>query len=330
MALNDLPRFGLGGAAIGNLYRAVSDADAQAAIHAALAGGLSLIDTAPYYGHGLSETRIGPALKTWQGPPPLLSSKVGRVLNPAEPGEEGDFGFADPMPFRPRFDYSRAGVRASLEASLTRLGAARLDIALVHDISPLVHGKDYARQLKIVLDEALPELEEARAEGLIASIGIGVNEIAPCVDIAARAPLDCVLLAGRYTLLEQPALSSGALDALHARGVRIIAAGVFNSGLLAAAPSPASTYNYQPAPPDMLARAERIWEICAEFAIAPQAAALQFPGAHPAIASVIVGARSAGEVEDLLRWRDAAIPSELWTVLKRERILAPEAPMPGN
>jgi D-threo-aldose 1-dehydrogenase len=326
--IDALPPFGLGGAAIGNLYRATSDADAEATIHAALAGRLGFIDTAPFYGHGRSETRIGAALKSWAGPRPLLSSKVGRVLDPVMPGEEGDFGFADPMPFRPRFDYSRAGVRASLEASLTRLGVDKLDIALVHDISPLVHGDEYPRQLKIVLDEALPELEAARAEGLVARIGLGVNETATCLDISERAPLDCVLLAGRYTLLEQGALTSCALDALHARGVSVIAAGVFNSGLLASAPSPESTYNYQPAPADMLARAARIWRICAGFGIPAQAAALRFPGAHPAIACVLVGARSAGEIADLLRWRAAAIPNELWAALTSERMLAEGAPTP--
>jgi D-threo-aldose 1-dehydrogenase len=324
------PALGLGGAGLGNLYRAIDEDQAIGAVHAALAARFGLIDTAPYYGHGLSETRIGKALRTWRGARPLLSTKVGRVLDPVAPGEQGDFGFADPLPFRPRFDYSRDGIKRSLEGSLERLGVERIDVALIHDIGSLTHGEDHPRLLKQVLDETLPELEAARGKGLIGQIGIGVNEWEVCVELLSRASLDCILLAGRYTLLEQPALSSGMLDLCAARGVRVFAAGVFNSGLLATRPVPSSTYDYAPAAPEILERAGRLWAICESFGVEPQAAALRFPLAHRAVAAIIVGARSACEVEDLARWRQAPCPDGLWEELKRGGFIDAAAPVPRS
>ncbi|MDE2161891.1 MAG: aldo/keto reductase [Alphaproteobacteria bacterium] len=318
---------GLGGAGIGNLYRAISDEQAVATVQEALARGFGLIDTAPYYGHGLSETRIGAALKSWQGKRPLLSIKVGRVLDPVVAGEAiGDFGFADPCPFRPRFDYSRAGIRRSLESSLQRLGVDRVDIALVHDIGRLTHGNEHDHVFRQFLDEALPELEAARNEGVVRFIGIGVNEWEVCVEALRHTTLDCILLAGRYTLLEQPAHRSGLLDLCTKRGVRVIAAGVFNSGLLATPPASASTYNYAPATPHVLERAGCLWQMCEQFGIAPQAAALQFPLMHPAVAGILIGARSPTEVKDLAVWHDAVIPRGLWSALKEGGFVAWDAP----
>lgn len=322
-------RLALGGAAIGNLYRAVTDAAAEDTVCAALEAGIGLIDTAPYYGHGLAEQRLGAALRRWRGAKPLLSSKVGRVLDPVAPGDVGDFGFVDVPPFRPRFDYSRAGVRRSLEQSFARLGVERLDIALVHDVGQGVHGAAHADVLRVVLDETLPELEEAKRAGLVGAIGLGVNEWEVCAEVLQRAPLDVVLLAGRYTLLEQPALNSGFFDLCQQRGVRVLAAGVFNSGLLATPPSASSTYNYAVAPPVIVARATELWEACTRFGAAPQAAALQFAGAHPAVDWVVVGARSAAEIADLVRWRDEAIAPQLWDDLKRRGFIAAEAPAPA-
>src|SRR5687767_7248450 len=163
----DFPKMALGGAGIANLYRAVSAEDAEATIHAALRRGFGLIDTAPFYGHGLSETRIGRALAHWSGPRPLVSSKVGRVLEAVPPGSEGDFGFVEPLPYRPRFDYSRDGVRRSLEGSLERLGIDKLDIALVHDIGAQVHGAAHGERMREFFDETLPALNDARTEGLV-------------------------------------------------------------------------------------------------------------------------------------------------------------------
>lgn len=320
---------GLGGAGIGNLYRPVSDADAIATVDAALGAGFAVIDTAPYYGHGRSERRIGTALARWRGARPAISSKVGRVLDAAEAGEEGDFGFADPLPYRPRFDYSRDGVRRSLEGSFERLGVERLDIALVHDVGAATHGDAHSRVLRQVLDETLPELADAQARGEVGAIGIGVNEGEVCFEILERAPLDVILLAGRYTVLEQPALTSGLLDLCATRGVRVMAAGVFNSGLLATRPRPESTYNYAPAPNLVLERARQIWALCEQFDAPPQAVALQFAGAHPAVGHVIVGARARGEIEDAVRWSTTRIPGELWAALKRAGLIVSDAPTPA-
>jgi len=318
---------GLGGAALGNLYSAISDEQAVATVHEALAHGIRLIDTAPYYGHALSEIRIGAALRAWTGERPLLSTKVGRVLEPVAPGDEiADFGFVDPMPFHPRFDYSRDGIRRSLEESLQRLGVEHIDLALVHDFDRRTHGEAYPRIFAQFLDESLPALEAARSEGLVRQIGIGVNEWDVCLEALKHAPLDCILLAGRYTLLEQPAFTCGLLDLCAQRGVQVIAAGVFNSGLLATRPTPASTYNYEPAQQETLGSAQRLWQMCEALGVAPQAAALQFPLGHPAVAAVVVGARSPAEVADLTIWRDAVLPAQLWHMLRQEGFLAAGVP----
>jgi len=326
-----LPSIGLGGAGLGNLYRAISDEQAIATVHAALEHGFALIDTAPYYGHGRSEQRIGLALRSWSGPRPLVSTKVGRVLDPvASVAEAGDFGFADPLPYRPRFDYSRDGVRQSLAESSARLGVAKFDAVLIHDIGRVTHGADHPRIFRQVLGETLPALEELRAAGVVDRIGIGVNEWEVCVELLEHGTLDVVLLAGRYTLLEQPALQSGMLDLCAARGVRVLAGGVFNSGLLATPPGDASTYNYEPAHAPVIARARRLWNLCAEFGVAPQAAALQFPAAHPAVATVLVGARSPAEVAEIAAWSQAALPPALWARLRETGFIGADAPVPAQ
>ena len=324
----EIPAFGLGCAPLGNLYRPLSDAQAFATIHAALAAGISYVDTAPYYGHGRSEQRIGEALRAWSGSRPSLSTKVGRVLDPVTPGDEGDFGYADPLPFRPRFDYSKDGVRRSLEGSLARLGVSRVDVALIHDIGRQTHGDAHPALLRQVVDETLPTLEQARSEGLIRFIGIGVNECEVCLELLERAPLDYILLAGRYTLLEQPALTSGLLDRCAERGTKLIAAGVFNSGLLAMPPTTDSPYNYANVPPDVLARAQALWRTCAAFGVAPQAAAVQFPAFHPVVAATIVGAKSPDEIAHIMAWRKVPIPAALWTALKKDGFIATGAPIP--
>ena len=322
----DLPDFGLGCAPIGNLYRPLSDEQAIATVHAALRAGVDYLDTAPYYGHGRSEQRIGEALRAWSGPRPRLSTKVGRVLDPVAPGEEGDFGYADPLQFRPRFDYSRDGVRRSLEGSLARLGVERVDVALIHDIGRLTHGDEHPGVMRRVLEETLPALEAARTEGLIRWIGIGINECEVCIELLEHAPLDCILLAGRYTILEQPALTTGLLDLCLKKGTKLIAAGVFNSGLLATRPTVSSPYNYADVTDAVLRRAQGLWNACEEFDAESQAAALQFPALHPAIMSTVVGAKHPDEIAQVLMWRRASVPAALWTRLKKDGFIAGNAP----
>lgn len=322
----EMPDFGLGCAPIGNLYRPLSDDQAIATVHAALRAGVRYLDTAPYYGHGRSEQRIGEALRGWSGPRPTLSTKVGRVLDPVTPGNEGDFGYADPLPFRPRFDYSRDGVRRSLESSLARLGVDRVDIAFIHDIGRLTHGEAHPAVMQQVLDQTLPALDAARGAGLIKWIGIGVNECEVCIELLGRASPDCVLLAGRYTLLEQPALTTGLLDLCLKKGTKLIAAGVFNSGLLATKPTASSPYNYGDVPKEVLERAQELWGVCEAFDVPPQAAAVQFPAFHPATIATIVGAKHPDEVAQVLQWRRMPVPAALWTRLKKDGFIVGDAP----
>jgi D-threo-aldose 1-dehydrogenase len=296
-----------GGAAIGNLFTEVTDADARAAIDAAWDGGIRAFDTAPHYGLGLSERRLGDALRHRPRDAYVISTKVGRLLEPADaaatPGRDTE-GFAVPARYVRRFDFSAGGVRRSLEASLRRLGLDRVDIALIHD--PDDHGEQAFR-------EAYPALEKMRAEGMVRAIGVGMNEVAMLTRFVTDTDIDVVLEAGRYTLLDRSA-AGALLPTAMRRGVSVIAGGVFNSGLLAA-PRPGSTYDYTAAPDELVARAIRLEEICARFGVPLRAAAVRFPLAHPAVASVLIGARSAAEVTDAIRLRALDIPAALWDTL---------------
>lgn len=310
-----LPTLGLGAAALGNLFARVEDAQAQALLARARAAGVAYIDTAPYYGHGLSERRIGAALAAgWR---PILSTKVGRVLAPLAQGESApDHGFVDPDPFRPVFDYTADGVRRSVEASLRRLGLDRLDIVLMHDLGSLTHGPDHPNQLRNALSGGFPALAALKAQGVVGAFGLGVNEHAIADEIAAHVDLDVVLLAGRHTLLDDTAARAGFFDRCAARGVQVVIGGPFNSGLLAAPLGPAPRFDYAAAPPALVARARRLAEVCAGFGVPLGAAALAQAGRAPAVASVIPGPRNVAELEQILAWAATPIPVELWPALR--------------
>jgi D-threo-aldose 1-dehydrogenase len=299
-----------GGAAIGNLFRAVTDDDAQAAVDAAWDGGIRTFDTAPHYGLGLSERRLGDALRHRPRDEYVISTKVGRLLEPATAGPVGGAvgrdseGFDVPAGYVRRFDFSSDGVRRSLEASLTRLGLDRVDIALIHD--PDDHGEQALR-------EAYPALERLRAEGTVRAIGLGMNQAAMLTRFVTETDIDVVLMAGRYTLLDASA-ADALLPAAQRRGVSVIAGGVFNSGLLAA-PAPGATYDYRPAAEPLVARALHLQDVCARFGVPLRAAAARFPLTHPAIASVLIGARSAAEISDAVGLWAIGIPPDLWPAL---------------
>ena len=299
-----------GGAAIGNLFTAVTDEDARAAVDAAWDGGVRFFDTAPHYGLGLSERRLGAALGDRPRAEYVLSTKVGRLLEPAPStgptaggGRDGE-GFDVSSGLVRRFDFSADGVRRSLEASLGRLGLDRVDIALIHD--PDAHGEQALR-------EAYPALARLRAEGVVRAIGVGMNQTEMLTRFVRETDIDVVLVAGRYTLLDQTAADT-LLPAALERGVSVIAAGVFNSGVLAA-PTPDATYDYAAAPGSLISRALRLQEICAQAGVPLRAAAARFPLAHPAVASVLIGARNAAEVTDAITLRGLDIPPELWQSL---------------
>lgn len=319
---------GLGASMLGNLYRPICDAEARATVEAALAAGMTYVDTAPHYGRGLSERRVGDALRAREGV--VLSTKVGRLMTP-DPSVRDDRerdGFCSAMPFRPIFDYSRDGVLRSWEASLQRLGLARIDVLYVHDIGRQTHGAEHDRAwAQLTRGGGLRALEELRDAGEIAGFGIGVNEIETCLDVMAEARLDVILLAGRYTLLEQAALDE-LLPACEASRTSIVIGGPYNSGILATGtrgPGPLY-YNYAPAPPDILARVARIEAVAEQHGVPLAAAALQFPLAHRQVASVIPGLGDADRVDETLRLARTPIPPSFWQALRDAELIRQDAP----
>lgn len=322
----------LGGAPLGNLFRAVSDEAATALVRHARIAGVRYFDTAPHYGHGRSERRMGDALRIFARDDFLLSTKVGRLLEPRIDAPRDQHGYVDTLPFVQRYDYTADGVRRSLEDSLQRLGVARVDMVYVHDIDRETHGHAHPRRLSDALDGGLPALSRLKADGVIGAYGLGVNDVAICLEVLRYADLDVILLAGRYTLADQSALAD-LLPECQAMGVAIVLGGPYNSGILAtgAKPKDGSTpyFNYAPAPPAMVERVAAIERVCAELDVPLQAAALQFPRAHPAIACVLAGARSIAELDENLRMAAAPIPAEFWRELRDSGLIAPEAPLPA-
>jgi D-threo-aldose 1-dehydrogenase len=315
----EVTRLGLGCAPLGNLFAAVADDEAQAVVTAAWDAGVRFFDTAPLYGHGLSEIRLGRALAGRPRDEYAIATKVGRLLvpDPTPP----DMGFVDVPPLRPSFDFSYDATLRSLEESLARLGLDRVDVLHVHD------PDDHLEQAIRGAGRALVRL---RDEGVVGAIGAGMNFVAPLARLVREVDLDCVLVAGRYTLLEQPALDE-LLPLCEARGVAVIAAGVFNSGVLAAAGSAVpAQYDYAPAPPSVLARARALRIACERAGVAVEAAALQLPLAHPAVACVLTGTRSADETRRNAADFERPIEPRLWQRLRDDGLLDARVPTPAR
>ncbi|WP_219470404.1 aldo/keto reductase [Nonomuraea rhizosphaerae] len=303
----ELPRLGFGAAPIAGLYEAVGEEQARATVDAAWEHGVRLYDTAPHYGLGLSERRLGSALRGRSGF--VLSTKVGRLLVPNGAAARDDQGFDVPAALRREWDFSRDGVLRSLEESLTRLGLDRVDVAIVHD------PDDHADQ---AIAEAYPALADLRSQGVIGAVGVGMNQWQVPLRFVQETDIDVVMLAGRYTLLDQSGLPL--LDACAGRGVRVLAAGVFNSGMLATA-TPSGTYDYAPASAEVLGRARRIAKVCERHGVPLPQAAMAFPARHPAIASVVLGARSPEEVAANTALWQRPVPDDLWAELEAEGLL---------
>jgi D-threo-aldose 1-dehydrogenase len=322
-------RLGLGGAPLGNLFAPVAETDARALLDAAWAGGCRSFDTAPHYGHGLSEQRIGAALGRRPRQAFLLSSKVGRLLTPRDDVPREQHGYVDGLPFVQHWDFSAAGVRRSVEDSLRRLGLQRLDVAYVHDCDAATHGAQAARVLRQVCDETLPALQALKQEGLVGAVGLGVNNVQVVLDVLRRAPLDALLLAGRYSLLDFTALAS-LWPACQARGVHVALGGVFNSGLLASGTrgGAAPRFDYAPAAREWIDRTARNEAVCEAHGVPLRAAALQFPLAHPAVEIVMVGARSAAEWDDACAMLRRPIPASFWADLRNAGLIPEAAPTP--
>ncbi len=322
----EVTRLGFGGAPLGNLFSVVADDTAEGALEAAWNAGWRYFDTAPLYGHGLGEQRIGRFLRAKPRASYRLSTKVGRLLLP-QTGKVDGGAYVEVPNTLPVYDYSRDGALRSVEASLKRLGTSRIDVLLIHDIDRFTHGDEQPRRFKEAMDGAYPALSDLRAQGVVGAIGLGVNEWQVAESVARAADIDCVLLAGRYTLLEQEALASF-LPFCVERQVSIIAGGVFNSGILATGPKAGAVYNYAPAPPAILDRVAALERVCKAHGVPLAAAALEFPMAHPAVATVVIGARAAAEVEANEALLAHPIPKALWSDLKAERLIAAEAPTP--
>lgn len=320
----DLPRLGFGGAPIGGLLNDVDGEAATAALKAALAGGVRYFDTAPFYGFGMSERRIGDALRGHDDV--ILSTKVGRLLKPGLPADPASMGWPAPLPFHPVYDYSYDGVMRSYEDSMQRLGLDRIDVLYLHDIGPFTHAdpKKEARHFEEAMTGGYRALEELKRAGDIAAFGIGVNETEVSLRALDRGDWDVFLLAGRYTLLEQTALDPFFTRCAEQK-VSVVIGGPFNSGILVGG----KTWNYAEAPADIVERVTGIERVCAAHDVALPAAALQFPLAHPVVASVIPGTRTQQEQKELLSWWTTEIPHGLWDDLKAEGLLDEAAPTPG-
>jgi len=328
--LNALP-LALGGAPLGNLFRALPGHDAVALIRHAFEAGTRYFDTAPHYGQGLSERRFGAALRDYPRDTYLLSTKVGRLLTRADDAPRTQNGYVDGLPFVAHYDYTGEGVVRSLQDSLQRMGLSRVDFVFVHDIDVATHGDAHPRRFRDMLDSGLPALAELKASGVIAGFGLGVNDVDICLDTLRHADLDVILLAGRYTLADQSALAELLPECVR-RDVAIVLGGPFNSGILASGSRPRDGsrpyFNYAPAPEHVIARVAEIERVCAEHAVPLKAAALQFPLGHPAIACVLPGARTRAEFDDNSEMAKFPIPVEFWKALRDRSLIDAAAPLP--
>jgi D-threo-aldose 1-dehydrogenase len=330
----DVTVVGLGAAPLGDLYGLVGEATAAATLDRALACGINLVDVAPLYGHGLAELRCGSALRRALAGRSreelVVSSKVGRWMNPmARPALAGVSGYVGALPHAAVIDYSYDGTLRSLEQSLLRLGMDRIDIVLIHDVDAWTHGADAVEaRFAEAMDGAYRALTRLRAEGVVRAIGVGVNDSEMCERFAVAGDFDVMLLAGRYSLLEQPALVSF-LPLAERMGIAVLLGGIFNSGILATGAVPGARYNYGVAPPEILQRVEHIERVCRSHRVALADAALQFALGHPAVTSIVLGVVKPEEVDRNLAALRAPIPAALWADLKAQGLLNPEAPTPG-
>jgi D-threo-aldose 1-dehydrogenase len=328
----EVTELGLGGAPMGGFRATISDAEATMLTDAAYEGGVRYFDTSPFYGYGRSELRMGAALREKPRSEYVLSTKIGRILHAMKPGEGPPADFRDNgLPgFAPVFDYTYDGVMRSLEHSHLRLGLARIDIALIHDVDfwTIKDRAVLAERFKTVMDSGFKALDELRKAGIIGAIGVGINEADTSLRFIQAGNFDCMLLAGRYTLLEQGGLEAFLPECVK-RNVSVILGGPYNSGILTGGVKPGATHDYVAAPAQLIEKAQRIEAVCQRHGVELGAAAMQFPLFHPAVCSVIPGALSVSEVKQNVSRMSAKIPSDLWSELKREKLLDSSAPTPN-
>lgn len=321
---------GLGTAPLGGLYRDLSDEEAHATIAAAWDAGVRYFDTAPHYGHTKAEHRLGDALRRYPRSEYVLSTKVGRRFVPRTTPYDGSEGWQNPLPFQPVYDYTYDGILRAFEDSQQRLGIVDIDILLVHDIGRVTHGDDHPVYWKQLTDGGgFRALDALRTSGAIKAVGLGVNEGAVILEAMAEFDIDCALLAGRYTLLEQAVLDD-LLPSCEKRGVSILLGGAFNSGILARGVEGDLKFNYGEAPREVIERVAQLEAVCRAHRVPLAAAALQFPYAHPAVATVLTGARSADELRENVASFEQPLPAALWTSLREHGLLDRRAPAPED
>jgi D-threo-aldose 1-dehydrogenase len=316
-------RLGLGTAPLGGLYAPVPAAQAHATIERAYEAGLRFFDTAPLYGYGLAERRLGEVLRRHAADTGSLATKVGRLLRAGAPPDMSQYYKGEPFcrgtpALNPVFDFSYDGAMRSLDESLGRLGLDRVDILHIHDPDDRIDE---------ALTGAYRALDRLRADGTIGAVGVGTNRPEPLLRFAVEADVDCFLLAGRYTLLDQTGLA--ALSSCAQRGIAVIAGGVFNSGILAR-PDEGATFDYVPASDEVLAKAQRLGAASRRHGVPLAAAAMQFPLGHPAVAAVLVGCRSAAEVDENVRLFRQDVPAQFWRELRRDGLIDAGSPYPGE
>lgn len=319
--------FGFGTAPIGNIFREIDEDTSNAMIQHAWESGVRYFDTAPLYGHGLSELRTGHSLRWKDRDEFVLSSKVGRILKPAAKADIDFAPWTNAGRFNMHFDYSYDGTMRSIEDSLQRLNLERMDICFIHDIDAPAHGDEQPEVFKQAMDGCWKALSKLRDEGLVKAIGVGVNEWEVCHAALEQRDFDCFLLAGRYTLLEQESLDKF-LPLCAERGAAVVLGGGFNSGILATGAIEGAKYNYVPAPHEIMDRTRKIEAVCAEYRVPLPAAAMQFVVAHPAIKSFVAGTRTVDQLAQNLKWFSHPIPTQFWSTLKTKRLLREDAPTP--
>lgn len=323
----DVSLIGFGGAPLGDLFGRLDERAAQDTVAAALDAGVNLIDTSPLYGHGLSEHRIGAALRAAGRTGIVLSTKIGRWMDPAAaPGDRS--GYAGGLPHGAVIDYSYDGAMRSFEQSLLRLGTDHVDVLLIHDVDAWTHGADMERRFSEAMSGAYRALDRLRSSGAVKAIGVGVNEAEMCMRFAGAGDFDVMMLAGRYTLLEQGALDSFLPIALE-KGIGMMLAGVFNSGILAGGAGSGAHYNYRPAPPEILARVRAIEAICRSHDVPLRQAAMAFAAAHPAVRTLVLGAVRPDEIVANVAAAVMVTPPALWSDLKAAGLIAAHAPTPA-
>jgi D-threo-aldose 1-dehydrogenase len=319
--------FGQGGAPLGGNLAPTPWPQAEATLDYAWDNGIRFYDTAPFYGYGLSEHYFGNALRKHKRDEYVLSTKVGRLLKPRTRPQDPNDPWKEPLPFEPVFDYGYDAVMRSFEDSLQRLGLNKIDVLLIHDIGATTHFGNHAPMMKQAMEGGYKALKKLRDEGLIGALGMGVNEWEVCMEAMQHGDFDTFLLAGRYTLLEQEALNVF-LPECERRGTTIIIGGPFNSGILAVGARPGITYNYEPAPKEIMDKVAKIEKVCADHKVPLPAAALQFPLTHPGVCSVIPGSRNVDELKRNLELFRFKIPAALWSDLKSSGLMRQDAPTP--